>query len=75
MHERTLAIIKPDAVSSRYSGEILRRIEESELRLIAVKMITLSGDDAGGFYAVHKERPFFRELVNFMSSGPIVVAF
>tara|TARA_Y100000590_G_scaffold106787_1_gene121507 strand:- start:1692 stop:2129 length:438 start_codon:yes stop_codon:yes gene_type:complete len=73
MNERTLAIIKPDAVSSRYSGEILRRIEESELRLIAVKMMTLSGDDAGGFYAVHKERPFFRELVNFMSSGPIVV--
>jgi nucleoside-diphosphate kinase len=70
--ERTLAIIKPDAVEKSATGEILKRIEENGLKIIAMKRIQLSEGDAQGFYAVHKERPFFGELVTFMTSGPVV---
>jgi nucleoside-diphosphate kinase len=72
MAERTLAIIKPDAVEKGATGEILRRIEESGLRIIALKRVQLTEQQAQGFYAVHKERPFFKDLVAFMTSGPIV---
>jgi nucleoside-diphosphate kinase len=73
--QRTLAIVKPDA-SSRpgVSGQILARIEEQGLRIVALKKIRLSEEDACGFYAVHKERPFYGDLVKFMTSGPVVVA-
>ena len=72
--ERTLAIVKPDAVAKGASGEILRRIEAKGLRIIALKKLQLSEQLARGFYAVHKQRPFFKDLVAFMSSGPVVVA-
>jgi nucleoside-diphosphate kinase len=72
--ERTLAIVKPDAVAKGASGEILRRIEAKRLRIIALKKLQLSEQLARGFYAVHKQRPFFEDLVAFMSSGPVVVA-
>ena len=73
MVERTLAIVKPDAVEKRSTGAILAKIESSGLRLIACRMLQLSGEDAGRFYAVHRERPFYGDLTHFMSSGPIVV--
>jgi nucleoside-diphosphate kinase len=72
--ERTLCIVKPDAVEKGVAGEILRRIEADGLRVIALKMTRLSEQQASGFYAVHKERPFFKDLVAFMTSGPIVLA-
>ena len=72
--ERTLAIVKPDAVAKGASGEILRRIEAKGLRIIALKKLQLSEQLARGFYAVHKQRPFYKDLVSFMSSGPVVVA-
>jgi nucleoside-diphosphate kinase len=71
--ERTLAIIKPDAVGKGVTGAILQRIEDSGLRIIAIKRLQLDEQLACGFYAVHKERPFFRDLVKFMTSGPVVV--
>jgi nucleoside-diphosphate kinase len=71
--ERTLAIIKPDAVERRLAGEILARIEEAGLDVRAMRMVRLSAAEAEGFYAVHRERPFFQSLVAFMSSGPAVV--
>ena len=71
--ERTLAIVKPDAVAKGATGEILRRIEASGLRIVGLNMIRLGEEDARGFYAVHKERPFFKDLVAFMTSGPIAV--
>ena len=72
--ERTLAILKPDAVSKKgATGEILRRIEEKGLSIIGLKRLRLGGEDAQGFYAVHKERPFYKDLVAFMTSGPVVV--
>jgi len=70
--ERTFAIIKPDAVKKKVAGQILARIEESGLDIIAMKKIQLSEQAAKGFYAVHKERPFFGDLVEFMTSGPVV---
>jgi nucleoside-diphosphate kinase len=70
--ERTFAIIKPDAVKNRVAGQILARIEESGLDMIGMKKIQLSESSAQGFYAVHKERPFFGDLVRFMTSGPVV---
>jgi len=70
--ERTFAIIKPDAVKKKVAGQILARIEESGLDIIAMKKIQLSDQAAKGFYAVHKERPFFGDLVEFMTSGPVV---
>ncbi len=72
--EQTLAIIKPDAVERNLVGEILGRAEEAGLRIAALKMVRLSKEGAQGFYYVHKERPFFPSLTDFMSSGPIVVA-
>ena len=71
--ERTLAIIKPDAVERRHAGRILARIEEEGFRLAALRMTHLTPRDAEGFYAVHRERPFFGDLTAFMSSGPCIV--
>lgn len=71
--QRTLSIIKPDAVSKNVIGEILTRFEKAGLRVVAAKMVQLSEREAGGFYAEHKERPFFKDLVSFMTSGPVVV--
>ena len=74
MTERTLSIVKPDAVQKNAIGEILRRFENAGLKIVAAKMIQLSKAEAQGFYAVHKERPFFASLTTFMSSGPIFVS-
>src|SRR6266480_4044709 len=70
--ERTFAIIKPDAVARRNAGKILQRIEEAGFQIRAMRMMRLTNSEAAGFYAVHRERPFFKGLVEFMSSGPIV---
>lgn len=70
--QRTFAIIKPDAVANKSAGAIIARIEESGLDIIALKRLQLDDDIAKGFYAVHKERPFFGDLVKFMTSGPVV---
>ena len=70
--ERTFAIIKPDAVKAGQQGEILSRINKAGFKIVAAKSMRLTKDEAGGFYAVHKERPFFGELTDFMSSGKIV---
>ena len=70
--QRTLAIIKPDAVGDHCTGAIIGRIEESGLEICALRMVHLSQHDAEGFYAVHKEKPFFAALTAFMSSGPVV---
>ena len=72
--ERTLSIIKPDAVAKSVIGKILARFEQAGLTVVATKMIHLSDDQAGGFYAEHKERPFYQDLVAFMTSGPVVVS-
>jgi nucleoside-diphosphate kinase len=71
--ERTFAIIKPDAVKARYTGRIIQRIEEAGFTIRAMQMRSLSAKEAEGFYAVHRERPFFASLTKFMSSGPVVV--
>lgn len=71
--ERTFSIVKPDAVAKNVIGEIYSRFEKSGLKIIAAKMLHLSREQAEGFYAVHKERPFFNELVDFMISGPVMV--
>ena len=71
--ERTFSIIKPDAVAKNVIGEIVSRFEKNGLRIIASKMLHLSKEQAQGFYAVHKERPFYNDLVEFMTSGPVVV--
>ncbi|MCB5189680.1 nucleoside-diphosphate kinase [Methylobacillus arboreus] len=71
--ERTLSIIKPDAVAKNVIGKIYTRFEDAGLKIIASKLVQLSQADAEGFYAVHKERPFFNDLVKFMISGPVVV--
>ena len=70
--ERTFAIIKPDATAKQFTGSILQRIEESGFRIRAMKTLQLTQAEAAGFYAVHRERPFFKGLTEFMSSGPIV---
>jgi nucleoside-diphosphate kinase len=73
--QRTLAIVKPDAAGKPgVAGKILARIEESGLEIVGLKKLRLTEEDARGFYAVHKERPFYGELVEFMTSGPVVVA-
>jgi len=71
--ERTLSIIKPDAVAQNVIGEIYKRFENAGLKIVAAKMLHLSREQAEGFYAVHKERPFFKDLVDFMVSGPVMV--
>ncbi|MFO7189715.1 MAG: nucleoside-diphosphate kinase [Pseudomonadota bacterium] len=71
--ERTLSIIKPDAVGKNVIGKIYSRFEENGLKIVAAKMVWLSRKEAEGFYAVHRERPFFKDLVDFMVSGPVMV--
>lgn len=72
--ERTLSIVKPDAVAKNVIGQIYSRFEAANLKIIAARMVHLSRAEAEGFYAVHKERPFFNDLVNFMISGPVMVS-
>ena len=71
--ERTLSIIKPDAVAKNIIGEIYTRFEKAQLRIIAAKMVQLTPDQAKAFYIVHKERPFYNDLVKFMCSGPVMI--
>ena len=71
--ERTLSIIKPDAVAKNVIGQIYARFEEAGFKIVAAKMIHLDREQAGGFYAVHKERPFYNDLIDFMTSGPVMV--
>jgi nucleoside-diphosphate kinase len=71
--ERTLSIIKPDAVAKNVIGEIYARFEKAGLHIVAARMLHLSREQAEGFYAVHRERPFFKDLVDFMMSGPVMV--
>ena len=71
--ERTLSIIKPDGVSRGLIGEVISRFEKKNIKIVAMKMIHMTKTEAQGFYAVHKERPFFGSLTDFMSSGPVVV--
>jgi nucleoside-diphosphate kinase len=71
--ERTLSIVKPDGVRGNLIGEVYRRFEKAGLSIIAARMMQLSQREAEGFYAVHRERPFFRDLVRYMSSGPVIV--
>jgi nucleoside-diphosphate kinase len=71
--ERTLSIIKPDAVQKNVIGEIYTRFERAGLKIVAAKMTWLARPDAEGFYAVHRERPFFKDLVEFMTSGPVMI--
>jgi len=74
MSNRTFTMIKPDAFASGHTGSILKHIEAAGFKIVAMKLTKLSAEKAGEFYAVHKERPFYGELVDFMSSGPIVAA-
>jgi nucleoside-diphosphate kinase len=71
--ERTLSILKPDALQSGVVGKIIARLEEAGLKPVAMKMLHLTRKDAEGFYAVHRERPFFKSLVQYMTSGPVIV--
>lgn len=71
--ERTLNIVKPDGVSKGVIGDVLRRFEGADLRIIALKMLSLTRDEAGGFYQVHRGKPFYDSLRDYMSSGPVVV--
>jgi nucleoside-diphosphate kinase len=71
--ERTLSIVKPDGVRANLIGEVYRRFEKAGLSIIAARMLHLSKREAEGFYAVHRERPFFKDLVRYMSSGPVIV--
>jgi nucleoside-diphosphate kinase len=71
--ERTLSIVKPDGVQKHLIGEVYRRFEQAGLRIVAARMLQLSQSQAEGFYAVHRERPFYRDLVRYMTSGPVMV--
>ena len=71
--ERTLSIVKPDGVQKNLIGEVYRRFEQGGLEIVAAKMLHLTQEQAEGFYAVHKERPFYADLVSYMTSGPVVV--
>ena len=70
--QRTLAIVKPDAVSQKSIGEVVKRLESAGFRIVGMRMVNLSPEKAGSFYAVHRERPFYHSLIKFMSSGPCV---
>ncbi|MBM38123.1 MAG: nucleoside-diphosphate kinase [Woeseia sp.] len=72
--EQTLSIIKPDGVQKNLIGEIYQRFENSDLKIVAIRMLHLTIEQAEGFYAVHKERPFFNDLVSYMTSGPVVIS-
>lgn len=72
--ERTLSIIKPDAVAKNHIGDILARFEKAGLKVVASRMTHLTEKEAGGFYAVHAARPFFKDLVSFMTSGPVLIS-
>jgi nucleoside-diphosphate kinase len=71
--ERTLSIVKPDGVQKNLIGEVYRRFEQAGLKIVAARMMQLTQAQAEGFYAVHRERPFFKDLVKYMSSGPVIV--
>ena len=71
--QRTLSIVKPDAVAKNVIGEIISRFEKNNLKVIAAKLTTLSASDAGGFYAEHKDKPFYNDLIEFMTSGPVFI--
>lgn len=71
--ERTLSIVKPDGVKKNLIGEVIKRFEQQGLRIAAIRMLRMSMDDAKGFYIIHKERPFYESLTQFMSEGPVVV--
>ena len=71
--ERTLSIVKPDGVKANQIGEVYRRFEKAGLSIVAARMVQLSQREAEGFYAVHRERPFFKDLVRYMTSGPVIV--
>ena len=71
--ERTLSIVKPDGVGRNLIGEVYRRFEQAGLKVVAARMMQLGQSEAEGFYAVHRERPFFKDLVRFMTSGPVIV--
>src|ERR1700748_1527042 len=71
--EQTLSIIKPDATAKNHLGEIISRFEKAHLQIVAAKMKQLTTEEAEGFYAVHQSRPFFRDLVNFMTTGPVLI--
>ncbi|MBV1884116.1 MAG: nucleoside-diphosphate kinase [Pseudomonadales bacterium] len=71
--ERTFSIVKPDAIGKNHIGDIYSRFEKAGLRIVAAKMLHMDEEKAGGFYAEHKERPFFKDLVGFMTSGPVMV--
>ena len=71
--ERTFSIVKPDAVAKNVIGQIYSRFENAGLKIVASKMLQLSREQAGEFYAVHKERPFYNDLIDFMTSGPVMV--
>ncbi len=73
MKERTFSIVKPDGVAKNLIGEVIRRIEAKDLKVVAAKMISMTKDQAAGFYAVHEGKPFFDSVTNFMSSGPCMV--
>jgi len=73
LNQRTLCIIKPDAVRKKIQGSIIQKISDAGFRILGMKMIFLSDSDAGKFYEIHKERPFYKELCTFMTSGPVVV--
>ena len=72
MMQRTLAIIKPDGVRQKQIGEVVKRLEDAGFRIIGMRMVHLNAEEAGAFYAVHKERPFYQSLIRFMSSGPCI---
>ena len=73
-NEKTLSLIKPDAVGKNCIGEILSHFEKSGLKIVAAKMVHLSREEAEGFYAIHKERPFFNDLITFITSGPVLIS-
>lgn len=72
MSNRTLAILKPDCVEKQLIGQVIQKVNEAGFKILAMKMVKLTNDSAGGFYAIHKEKPFFKDLLTYMTSGPCV---